>query len=69
MLLVSYNVQQRGHEHDGCYVNRPLRVLSDPASMLFGLEAEFRVLSVCRTGPTAVRLIMEQSAREGPCAG
>jgi transposase len=43
------------------------QVLSDPAGVLFGLEAEFRVLSVCRTGPTAVELIMEQAAREGPC--
>ena len=71
MLLVSHNVQQRGHEHDGCYVNRPIQVLSgvlsDPAGVLFGLEAEFRVLSVQRTGPDAVRLIMDQVVREGPC--
>ena len=66
MLLVSHNVQQRGHEHDGCYVNRPHpsvvwgvvrpdRMLSDPAAMLFGLEAEFRILSVRRTAAAAVR--------------
>ena len=42
-------------------------VLSDPAGVLFGLEAEFRVLSVQRTGPDAVRLIMDQVVREGPC--
>jgi transposase len=42
-------------------------VLSDPTAVLFGLEAEFRVLSVLRTGPEAVRLIIEQAAREGPC--
>jgi transposase len=42
-------------------------VLSDPAGVLFGLEEEFRVLSVQRTGPDAIRLIMEQTAREGPC--
>jgi len=43
------------------------QVLSDPASVLFGLEAEFRVVSIGRTGPAAVQLIMEQTAREGPC--
>ena len=29
MLLVSHNVQQRGHEHDGCYVNPPPDVVWD----------------------------------------
>ena len=43
------------------------RVLSDPAAMLFGLEAEFTVLRVERTGPAAVKVIIEQTAREGPC--
>jgi len=42
-------------------------VLSDPAAVLFGLEAEFRVVSVERAGPTAVKLIIEQTARDGPC--
>jgi transposase len=42
-------------------------VLSDPTAVLFGLEAEFSVLSVERTGPTAVKLIIEQISREGPC--
>jgi hypothetical protein len=54
MLLVFHNVQQRGHEYDGCYVRRPhgsvlsdaTKVLSDPAGVLFGLEGEFRVLFV-----------------------
>ena len=47
----------------------PAEVLSDPAAMLFGLEAEFAVLSVDRTGPAAVKVIIEQAAREGPCPG
>jgi transposase len=42
-------------------------VLSDPTAVLFGLEDEFRVCSVDRTGPRAVKLIIEQTAREGPC--
>jgi transposase len=41
-------------------------VLSDPAAVLFGLEAEFNVVRVERTGPAAVKLIIEQAAREGP---
>ena len=45
----------------------PAEVLSDPAAMLFGLETEFTVLRVERTGPAAVKLIIEQTAREGPC--
>ena len=45
----------------------PAEVLSDPAAMLFGLEAEFTVLRVERTGPAAVKVIIEQAAREGPC--
>jgi transposase len=42
-------------------------VLSDPTAVLFGLETEFRVLSVQRTGAAAVTVIVEQVAREGPC--
>ena len=42
-------------------------VLSDPAAVLFGLEAEFNVLSVDRTSRSAVKLIIEQISREGPC--
>ena len=45
----------------------PAEVLSDPAALLFGLEAEFAVVSVVRTGPAAVKVIIEQAAREGPC--
>jgi transposase len=43
------------------------KVLSDPTEVLFGLEGEFRVLFVQRIGPTAVKMIIEQIAREGPC--
>jgi hypothetical protein len=43
------------------------KVLSDPAGVLFGLEGEFHVLFVQRIGPTAVKMIIEQIAREGPC--
>jgi transposase len=42
-------------------------VLSDAAAVLFGLEAEFGILNVERTGPAAVKLIIEQTARDGPC--
>jgi transposase len=42
-------------------------VLSEPTAVLFGLEAEFSVLSVDRTGRSAVKLIVEQASREGPC--
>ena len=45
----------------------PTEMLSDPAATLFGLEAEFRILSVRRTAAAAVEVIVEQSAREGPC--
>ena len=41
-------------------------VLSDAAAVLFGLEAEFGILNVERTGPAAVKLIIEQTAREDP---
>jgi len=42
-------------------------VLSDPTAMLFGLEEEFSVLAVDRCGPRAVKVIIEQIARDGPC--
>ena len=42
-------------------------MLSDPTAVLFGLEAEFSVLSVQRTASSAVAVIIEQTAREGPC--
>jgi hypothetical protein len=54
MLLVSYNVQQRGHEHVGCYVS------------LFGLEGEFNVLEVLRVDSANLKVLNEQTAREAP---
>jgi transposase len=42
-------------------------VLSDPTAVLFGLEAEFSVVSVTRTDPSSVMVTVEQAAREGPC--
>ena len=42
-------------------------VLSDPTAVLFGLEEEFSVLTVDRCGPCAVKVIIEQIARDGPC--
>jgi transposase len=48
----------------------PTQVLSgmlSPTAMLFGLEEEFSVLTVDRCGPFAVKVIIEQIARDGPC--
>ena len=42
-------------------------VLSDSAGVLFGLEAEFRVVAVGRAGPEAVQVVIEQVVVEGPC--
>jgi transposase len=39
----------------------------DPTAVLFGLEEEFSVLSVDRVDLTTVKMIIEQTAREGPC--
>lgn len=44
-----------------------LEVLSDRAAVLFGLEPEFGIVSVTRTGLSAVEVIVERTAREGPC--
>ena len=41
--------------------------MSDATSVLFGLEHEFSVLGVQRVDTTAVKVIIEQAAREGPC--
>ena len=43
--------------------------MSDATSVLFGLEDEFRVLEVERVDTTAVKVIIEQAARAGPCPG
>jgi hypothetical protein len=49
-----------------CCPTRP-KGCPTPTGVLFGLEGEFRVLSVRRIGPTAVKMIIEQIVREGPC--
>ena len=41
--------------------------MSDATSVLLGLEHEFSVLGVQRVDTTAVKVIIEQAAREGPC--
>jgi transposase len=41
--------------------------MSDATSVLFGLEDEFRVLEVQRVDVFSVKLIIEQTVREGPC--
>ena len=41
--------------------------MSDATSVLFGLEDEFRVLEVQRVDVSSVKVIIEQTAREGPC--
>jgi transposase len=41
--------------------------MSDATSVLFGLEHEFSVVEVRRVDATAVKVIIEQAAREGPC--
>jgi hypothetical protein len=42
-------------------------VLSDPTATLFGLEDEFTVVSVQQRSPAAVKVVVEQTTREGPC--
>ena len=41
--------------------------MTDATSVLFGLEDEFRVLNVHRVDQDTVKVIIEQTAREGPC--
>ena len=40
--------------------------MSDATSVLFGLKHEFSVLEVRRVDAAAVKVIIEQAAREGP---
>jgi transposase len=42
-------------------------VLSGSAAVLFGLEHQFRVLHAQRTAPEAIKVVVELTAREGPC--
>lgn len=46
-----------------------VEVMSDPAAVLFGLEDEFRVLLAERTGPDAIKVVVELTAWDGPCPG
>ena len=39
----------------------------DPTAVLLGLEEEFSVLSVDRVDLSTVKMIIEQTARDGPC--
>jgi transposase len=41
--------------------------MSNATSVLFGLEAEFEVVAVARTGACDVRVVIEMVAREGAC--
>jgi hypothetical protein len=41
--------------------------MSGATSVLFGLEHEFSVREVRRVDATAVKVVIEQAAREGPC--
>src|SRR5215216_6048897 len=41
--------------------------MSDATSVLFGLEDEFAVLDVQRVNAATVGVVIEQTAREGPC--
>lgn len=42
-----------------------VEVMSDPAAVLFGLEDEFRVLLAERTGPDAIKVVVELTAGTG----
>lgn len=50
-----------------CPVEVLPEVLSDPAAVLLGLEDEFAVLQVERAAPNVVKVLVELTAREGPC--
>ena len=50
-----------------CPVEVSPEVLSDPAAVLFGLEDEFAVLQVERMSADTIKVVVELTAREGPC--
>jgi transposase len=52
---------------DATSVDATVDPVSDPGSVLFGLEDEFVVLEVERIEAAVVKVIIEQKAREGPC--
>ena len=70
MLLVSHNIQQRGHEHDGCYVTLPFEV-SLKCCPTGRCCSDSRTSSPCcrssGSAPDAVKVVVELTAREGPC--
>ena len=41
--------------------------MSKATSALFGIEDEFRMLSVVRLEPRQVKVLIETVSREGPC--
>jgi transposase len=50
-----------------CPVEVSPEVLSDPAVVLFGLEHDFAVLEVERMSVDSIKVVVELTAREGPC--
>ena len=50
-----------------CPVEVSSEVLSDPAVVLFGLEHDFAVLQVERMSVDSIKVVVELTAREGPC--
>jgi transposase len=50
-----------------CPVEVSPEVLSDPAVVLFGLEHDFAVLQVERMSVDSIKVVVELTAREGPC--
>src|SRR6478736_92636 len=72
MLLVSHNTSTNeatsmADARSPCPPEVSSGLLSDPAAVLFGLEHQFRVLHAQRTAPDAIKVLVELTAREGPC--
>jgi hypothetical protein len=72
MLLVSHNTAASEATSmtdvtSPCLSEVLPEVLSDPAAALFGLEDEFTVLQVERMTQNAIKVLVELTAREGPC--
>src|SRR5687768_17077125 len=72
MLLVSHNTSTNEatsmtEATSPCPVEVSPEVLSDPAAVLFGLEDEFAVLHVERMTLDSIKVVVELTAREGPC--
>src|SRR6476661_9924252 len=72
MLLVSHNTPASEATSmtdvtSPCPVEVSPEVLSDPAVVLFGLEHDFAVLQVERMSVDSIKVVVELTAREGPC--